>query len=257
MEAEKSLKPMYSHLIMYEKPKVAIIKGSVEKVFGMLISQSMNEKGQIISNRTILTDEELNCYDDVGAYGDFYIFKTFPDLRIEDFFDILLREYERDLSLTRFDILLRERERDLSLTRKLNKLKKIGCAIPPSKEKLILKIREWEEEYDLYIGCHNFYITKRWLPADMEMLYNIQSFWGRNIILEEYEPGAITPEKLELMNNILKNQYNHEMLGVGSDEEAYCFYNDGVMTYSDDGTSVPMTRNEFLKKYPKAEKIHC
>ena len=236
-------KPVNSHLILFDQPKVAVVRGYVERVFGMLISQHIDEHDSIVTNRTILTDEELNstwdiCGNENDGLTSLHYFKSWPNLTIEDVDHVVTQTYGvRGLSDSFSD------------------LEEMGCIPPKADEPLFATITTELTEYCLF--CKDLYLPNlksEWIPSGLENLYHIQSFLKRRIILSSGNKNAVEPKVVDFMNELLENQYTHGIFGANlySTEP---FINDGVHTYGLNGTKEEMTREEFLHKFPNAYEI--
>lgn len=228
---------------MFDWPRVSIVNGYIERVFGMLISQYMDEHDSIVTNRTILCDEELNSAWNIHDNLDdsltaLHHFKSFPDITMDDVASIILQTCgTRDL-FESFDELV-----------------ELGCKVPEIDEPLVMKVDECLDKYSF--RHENFYIAgeSKWIPACLEYLYSIQSFLNRRIMLKTDKEGTVSTESLALMNELLENQRKHKIYTSGASLDKEEFYNDGVNTYGTSGLKIAMTREEFIKKYPDAYEV--
>lgn len=237
------VKPVNSHLILFDQPKVAIVRGYVERVFGMLISQHIDEYDAIVTNRTILTDEELNTAGNINDNEDdslesLHYFKSWPNLTMED-----ISETYRQTKGTR------------DIDDSFNDLKNLGCIVPEIEYPIVATIEKNESDY--YLGCKELSLQnmkRGWIPCILEDLYSIQRFLKRRIVLTSSTEDDIEPSEINFMNELLENQYTHGIFGANlySTEP---FINDGVHTYGLNGTKEKMTREEFLRKFPNAYEI--
>lgn len=242
-KTQNFVKPVNSHLIMFDQPKVAVVKGYIERVFGMLISQHIDGYDKVVTNRTILTDEELNSSWDIhdnenDSLGSLHYFKEWPNLSMKDVDKIItLTKGTRDIADSFDD------------------LNKLGCIIPESEHPIAVTIENDKKDY--YLGCKEFNlpnIPHGWIPRILEDLYSIQRFLKRRIILTSSTKDAVDPGVVDFMNELLGNQFIHDIFGANLYSENPCV-NDGVHTYGFNGTKEKMTREEFLKKFPDAYEI--
>lgn len=237
---ENFAKPVNSHLILFDQPKVATVKGFIERVFGMLISQHVDNYGSIVTNRTILTDEELNSSwninnNDDDALESLHYFKDFPNLSMKDIKEVIKQTNgTRELSCSFYD------------------LNELGAIVPASDAPLEMHISDFNNKYTASgkeIGAVDF--PKGWIPLVFEELYAIQRYLKRPIKLSIDERSGISQETLCFMQELLDNQFKHKIFAIDlyySDNES--FINDGVHTYSSNGVKVAMTREEFIAKHP-------
>ena len=242
---ENFVKPVNSHLILFDKPKIAVAKGYIEKVYGLLISQHIDSYGTIVTNRTVLCDEELNSTWNIndnenGSLDSLHYLKSFPNLSMEDISTIISQtDGTRDI---------KDSFRDLEV---------LGAIVPQFESPLELNISKNRSAY------YSFYSSeilvpdtkKKWVPCALETLYNIQDFLKRPIKLTTSNCNPVDPDTLSLMQELLDNQFKYKIFveGYYSDEETLA--NDGVYTYSTNGTKVAMTREEFIAKYPKSYEL--
>lgn len=233
-------KPVNSHLIMYGNPKVAVVNGFIERVFGLLLSQYMDSSGKVVTNRTLLVNEELEaqwnvCSDDDDSLRAVRYFKDFPNLTMKDVSSVIHSTVGvRDLCDSFSD------------------LADLGCVIPQGKEEIVMSVSSNKGGYEFY--CREFgSITSYqcWIPTAIDYLYSIQSFLGRRIVLVCQENSGISQREADMMNELLGNQLANKVFIAGEFGEV-CHVNDGVHTYGTDGTKVAMTREEFVSKYPDA-----
>lgn len=236
-------KPVNSHLILFDQPKVAVVKGYIERVFGMLISQYIDEYDAIVTNRTILTDEELNTTWNIHDNEDdslesLHYFKSWPNLTMED-----ISETYRQTKGTR------------DIDDSFSDLKTLGCIIPEIEHPIDVVIERNEEDY--YLGCKELNLQNMkhgWIPCVLEDLYSIQRFLKRRIVLISSTENAIEPCEINFMNELLENQFTHGVFRTNLYSDNPCV-NDGVHTYGLNGTKEKMTREEFLEKFPNSYEI--
>lgn len=242
MKSKNFAKPVNSHLVMFDKPRVSIVNGYVERVFGILISQHVDEYDAIVTNRTILCDEELNSTWNIHSnQGDsleaLHCFKSFPNITMDD-----------------VAIIVRQTCGTRGLHESFDNLKELGCIIPDIDEPLVMKVHENSETYSF--RHKNIYVSgqSKWIPDSLEYLYSIQSFLNRRIVLETYKDTTISTDSLAMMNELLENQSKNLVFtdGIFSENKAY---NDGVYTYYTNGVTIEMTREEFIKKFPGAYEV--
>lgn len=243
MKRKNFVTPVNSHLIMFDQPRVSIVSGYVERVFGMLISQHVDEYDAIVTNRTVLCDEELNSSWSIHDNQDdcltaLHYFKSFPDITMDDVASIV-----RQTCGTRY------------LHESFDELVQLGCKVPAIDEPLVMKVDECSGKYSFRHEKINIEEQSKWIPASLDYLYSIQSFLNRRIVLETYKETTISTETLAMMNELLENQRKHQIYTSGSFLDKEEFYNDGVNTYGTSGLKVAMTREEFIKKHPGAYEV--
>lgn len=238
---EKFVRSINSHLVLHDTPKVAIAHGYIERVFGMMLSQHIDNYGGIVTNRTLLVGEELtpfwqdNSNEDDSLASVKYL-TDFPKLSMKDIHDVIRgTRGMRDVSDSFYD------------------LKKMGCIVPSISEDLIMRVCNDENSYNCYSKDLPMYeIKKGWIPAALEELYSLQSFLNRRVVLASDDSKPADQGVLDFMNEILDNQRKHKVLVDGLYKDGDTFVNDGVYTYSSNGTKTAMTREEFLQKHPEA-----
>lgn len=235
-------KPVNSHLIMFDQPKVSIVKGYIERVFGMLISQHVDEYDAVVTNRTILCDEELNSTwsihdNENDSLTSLHYFKSFPQITMKDVAAIVSQTCGTRYLFESFD-----------------ELKELGCIVPDTQEPLVMKAFECSKYFYFQCGEIRVESLSKWIPASLEYLYSIQSFLNRQIVLETYN-NNVSPEVLAMMNELLENQRKHKIYTSGESLNGEKFYNDGVNTYGTNGFNASMTREEFMTKYPDAYEV--
>lgn len=240
MKKKNFVTPVNSHLVMFDQPKVSVVRGYIERVFGMLISQHIDEYDSIVTNRTILCDEELNSTWNIhdnqnDSLTSLHHFKNFPNITMDDVAAIV-----HQTCGTRY------------LHESFDELKELGCVVPETEEPLAMKVHECSEGFDFRCKGIDLKSNSKWIPASLDYLYSIQSFLNRRIVLETYEDTVTSPEALEMMNELLKNQRKYAVYTSGSFLGKDEFYNDGVNTYGTNGLKTAMTREEFMEKYPDA-----
>lgn len=242
MESKNFAKSVNSHLVMFDQPRVSIVNGYIERVFGMLISQHVDEYDAIVTNRTILCDEELNSTWNIHSnQGDnleaLHCFKSFPNITMDD-----------------IAIIVSQTCGTRGLYESFDDLKELGCIIPDIDEPLVMKVDKLKDKYSY--RHENIYVVEqsKWIPGSLEYLYSIQSFLNRRIVLESSEVCPVDKNTLDIMNQILENQRKNLVFtdGILSENKAY---NDGVYTYYTNGVTIEMTREEFIKKFPDAYEV--
>lgn len=238
---QKNIKPINSHLIMYDQPKVAIIKGYVERVFGVILSQYAEEEGEVVTCKTFLTDEELHANWNVYSNTDDHLievhyFKSFPILTMDDVSKAISRtDGNRDIEDS-FDDLLN-----------------LGAIVPTIENPIEVKLSVGEKEY--YTSCEQLRIPtlkKEWIPTALKKLYSIQKFLKCRIVLTSpCEPEyRVDQHTLDFMNQLLENQRKNQVFVTNLYGNEETFINDGVYTYGTSGIKVAMTREKFIKKHP-------
>ena len=243
MKKKNFEKSVNSHLVMFDQPRVSIINGYIERVFGMLISQHVDEYDTIVTNRTVLCDEELNSTWNIHDNQDdsleaLHYFKSFPDITMDDVAIIVSQTCGTRYLYESFD-----------------DLKELGCVVPDIPEPLVMKVDKCDGKYsflhdDIYVEGKS-----KWIPASLEYLYSIQSFLSRRIVLETYKDTTISTDSLAMMNELLENQRKHQIYTSGASLDKEEFYNDGVNTYGTSGLKIAMTREEFIEKHPGAHEV--
>ena len=243
MKKKNFEKPVNSHLVMFDQPKVSIVNGYVERVFGMLISQHVDEYDTIVTNRTVLCDEELNSTWNIHDNQDdsseaLHYFKSFPNITMDD-----------------VAIIVSQTCGIRGLYESFDDLKELGCIIPDIDEPLVMKVDKLEDKYSFQ--HENIYVVgqSKWIPASLEYLYSIQSFLNRRIVLETNKDTTISTDSLAMMNELLENQRKNQIYTSGMSLDKEVFYNDGVSTYGTSGLKIAMTREEFIKKHPNAYEV--
>ena len=236
---ENFVKSVNSHLVMYDKPKVAVVNGFIERIFGMLFSQHIDGYGSIATNRTLLTGEELNphwntCSNDNDALDAVHYFNNFPKLTMKD-----VRNVIRLTIGTRY------------LFESFDELVELGCIVPQREGDIItMSVGGSQKEYNFYCKeLGSISSQKCWIPSSIEYLYSIQSFLDRQIVLTRSKDSEIDQSTVDMMNELLKNQRDNKIFITG-ELSGTCYVNDGVHTYGTNGTKVAMTREEFIEKYP-------
>lgn len=232
--------PLHSHLVTFNPYKTAVVKGYIEKVSGMLLSQYLDSEGSVITNRTILTRDEMIPDTDIKDYDSdnydgIHFFKTFPNLTMDDVARTIHSTLGKRFLFESFDDLI-----------------KLGCIVPKSDEDLIFTIADCKDEYSLYNkDFFSIGLPKEWIVSSLRRLYSMQSFLKRRIVLKSSDCNPINEDVLNTMNQLLENQYKYRVYYNGiRDEDAAC--NDGVNTYYKNGVTTAMTREEFISKYPDA-----
>lgn len=238
---EKTVKPMNSHLVLYDTPKVAITYGHIERVCGIVLSQYIDHDDNVVTSRTLLVGEELAPYWEEDNNEDkitdsVKFLNEFPNLSMEDIHNVISgTRGTRDVSDSFFD------------------LKKMGCIVPSVSEPLTMVVCELEDSYKCFSNELPMYvIMKEWTPVAMEELYGLQSFLNRQVVLTNDDSLPADQSVLDFMNEILANQYTHKVFVDALYKEGDTFVNDGVYTYASNGTKVAMTREEFLQNHPEA-----
>lgn len=235
--------PLNSHFIKYDTMKVAVVNGYIERVSGMLLSQYIDSNGYLITNRTILTREEMIPDSNISSDDDnwmdgLHFFKNFPNLTMEDVC--------KTISSTKGV---------RSIYESFDDLNKLGCIVPRAEKDLAITVYGYEKSYELYCEeLKGIKIDKGWIPSCLEILYSIQSFLKRRIVLKSSKECPVDKNTLDMMNRILENQRKNLVFinGMLSENKAY---NDGVYTYYTNGVTVEMTREEFIKKFPDAYEV--
>ena len=240
-KTENFAKPANSHLVLFDQPKVATVKGYIERVFGLIISQHVDGYGHIITNRTVLCDEELNSTWNINDNEDdsldnLYYFKNFPNLSMEDISRVI-----------------RQTDGTRDITDSFNDLVKLGAIVPAFDAPLEMCISENDNEYSTWGRelCH-ISLHKAWIPCALEKLYGIQRFLNRPIKLVIPQKTEFAQETLDFMQELLNNQFKNGVYVDGYYSGKETFVNDGEYTYNTNGTKVAMTREEFLSKHPDA-----
>lgn len=235
--------PLNSHFIKYDTMKFAVVNGYIEQVSGMLLSQYIDSDGQIVSNRTILTREEMIPDSNISSDDDnwmdgLHFFKNFPNLTMEDIHKTICST-----------------KGVRSIYESFDDLNKLGCIVPIVNEDLTITVYDHKDTYGLFCKeLKSIKLNKGWIPSSLEILYSIQSFLKRRIVLESSEVCPVDKNTLEMMNQILENQRKNLVFtdGILSENKAY---NDGVYTYYTNGVTIEMTREEFTKKFPDAYEV--
>lgn len=238
---EKFVRPVNSHLVLYDTPKVAVANGYIERVYGMMLSQHIDKYGCIATNRTLLVGEELTPYwnndsNEDGILDSVKYLNDFPKLSMKDVYNIISgTRGTRDVSDSFYD------------------LKNMGCIVPSVSGHLTMSVCEGKDSYSCYSKELPVYeIKKGWVPVALEELYGLQSFLNRRVVLESDDSEPVDQGVLDFMNGILANQSVHKVFVDGLFKDGETFVNDGVYTYAKNGTKVAMTREEFLQKHPEA-----
>lgn len=242
---ENFVKPVNSHLILFDKPKIAVAKGYIEKVYGLLISQHIDSYGTIVTNRTVLCDEELNSTwnindNDNDSLDSLHYFKNFPNLSMDDISKTI---YQTDGTRD-----IKDSFRDLE---------NLGAIVPQVESPLELSISKDDGAYYCFYSPEIRIpgTKKKWIPCALEVLYNIQDFLKRPIKLTTSNCNQVNPDTLSFMQELLDNQFKHKIFVEGYYSNEETLINDGVYTYSTNSTKVAMTREEFLAKYPNSYKL--
>lgn len=238
---EYFIKPVNSHLLTYDEPKVAIAKGFIERVFGIMLSQHIDKYGNIVTNRTLLCDEEMNANWDVSSSDNdslsaVHYFKEFPNISMKD---------------VKETIVITNGTRDVYES--FSELLELGCVVPEAKENLSMTVQESGTQYSFYckeLGMID--VRKGWIPTCISILYSIQSFLGRRIVLTPAKHSDISEGTVNMMNEVLANQLVHKVRVENLYGEGNIYVNDGVNTYSSSGTKVAMTREEFFEKHKES-----
>ena len=238
---EKFVRPINSHLVLHDTPKVAIANGYIEIVCGMMLSQYIDNDGIVVTNRTLLIGEELtphwqNDSNEDDILGSVKYLNEFPKLSMRDIYNVISgTRGTRDVSESFWD------------------LEKMECVVPSIGEDLTMSVCEGEDIYTCYSKELPVYeIRKSWIPVALEELYGLQSFLKRRVVLVSDDSKPADQGTLDFMNQILANQRMHKVFVDGLYDDGETFINDGVYTYSSNGTKVAMTREEFLQKHPEA-----
>lgn len=233
--------PMNSHLVMFDKPKMGVIEGFVEEVYGMTISDyyCIDENGMESFNtvRTILIGEELKPSWSIDSFRDdtdIYFFKEFPKLSIKDIKNCLCSV-----------------KNVRSYSEMFDDLEEKGCYT--DLEGKVLEATIYEKEtpkgvvHEIYIrGVHRVYIEAQWIPAKLEKMFSLQHYLKCRIHLKSKDLNQAT---LDMMNELLENHAKNGIKVAHYMKNEECV-NDGVYTYHLNGLKEKMTREEFMNKYP-------
>lgn len=232
--------PFNSHLVTYNPQKVAVVGGLIEQVSGILLTQYINSDGDIVTSRTVLTGEEMKPICDIKSSdndlgNEVHFLSSFPNLTIADVSKIIHSTMDGCYVNDSFE-----------------DLKKLGCVIPSSKEDIVLTVYGYKDAYSAFSKELGYLkLGKGWIPSSLDLLYSIQSFLKRRIVMETSGENSVNQDTLDVMNGILENHMNHLVYTNGKEAESLA-YNDGVKTYYTNGVTVSMTREEFMGKYPGA-----
>lgn len=235
----EQIKPMGSHLIKFDKPKIAIIEGYLEEVYGIVVNDyySIDKNGydSFETSRTILVGEELAPNWHIQAYNEkirMYFIKNYPVLSKKDFFGCIIANNEARGWGETFD-----------------DLEENGFSFSIAEEVIHAKIESINNHYS--ISSEYFpYIEERdqWIPLVLDKLYSIQRFTHHRI---ELSSKSLSETSLKLMNQLLENQLKNRIF-INEKEGTDLCVNDGVYTYYKNGFTEAMTREEFMTKYPAA-----
>lgn len=235
----EQIKPMGSHLIKFDKPKIAIIEGYVEEVHGIVVNDYYSIDGNgydsFETSRTILVGEELAPNWHIQAYNEkirMYFIKNYPVLSKKDFFECIIANNEARGWGETFD-----------------DLEEYGFSFSIAEEVIHAKIESINNHYS--ISSEYFpYIEERdqWIPLVLDKLYSIQRFTHHRI---ELSSKSLSETNLKLMNQLLENQLKNRIF-INNKECTELCMNDGVYTYYKNGFTEAMTREEFKAKYPAA-----
>lgn len=241
---ENFVKPVNSHLVMFDKPKVGVVEGYIERVFGMLHSQHVDEYGAIVTNRTLLIGEELTPYWNSNSHEDeilnfLHFFNDFPNLTIND-----------------IKAVLRSACKSRGVEETFEELEKLGCIIPKIEHPITIYTYRNEENYNFFCEeLGNIASENLWIPSSLKILYRIQDFLNIQIILVSDGDGTVEQSSIDMMNNLLENQRKYKVLITSKKDSNISFVNDGVYSYGINGEKIEMNREEFLKKYPNSYEL--
>lgn len=235
----EQIKPMGSHLIKFDKPRIAIIEGYLEEVYGIVVNDYYSIDGNgydsFETSRTILVGEGLAPAWHIKSYNEsirMYFIKNYPVLSKEDFFKcIIANNGARGWGETFDD------------------LEEYGFSFRTSDEVIHAKIDYIDNHYS--ISSEYFpYIEERdqWIPLVLDKLYSIQRFTHCRI---ELSSNTLSETSLKLMNQLLENQLKNRIF-INEKEGTGLCVNDGVYAYYKNGFNEAMTREEFMAKYPAA-----
>lgn len=243
----KQIIPLGSHHISYNQPKVAMIEGYLNDVYGMILSDyiTVDEDGKENheTTRTILIGEELR--------PDYHI-TTEEQYKTEVFF----LPSTKILTLKQLNKCIQLALSNRRIGEMLADLKEGGFTTSLDGDVLELGIyRRSENEYRIHSGIHSltFDLDGTCEPLLLRSLYNLQDYLRCAICLKnsscanEYD---VPEETLSFMNGLLKNQRTHGVW-VANFFGADTYVNDGVYTYHQDGKKEAMSHEEFRLKYPQ------
>lgn len=235
----EQIKPMGSHLIKFDKPRIAIIEGYVEEVHGIVVNDYYSIDGNgydsFETSRTILVGEELAPNWHIKSYDDnirMYFIKNLPTLSEKDFFECVIAiNNSRGWGETFDD------------------LEEHGFSFRTSEEVIHAKIDYIDNHYSIFSEYFP-YIEERdqWIPFVLDKLYSIQRFTHHRI---ELSSKSLSETNLKLMNQLLENQLKNRIF-INEKEGTDLCLNDGVYTYYKNGFTEAMTREEFMAQYPEA-----
>lgn len=235
--------PMNSHLVMFDTPKMGVIEGFVEEVYGMTLSDyyCIDEDGNESFNtvRTILIGEELRPSWSIDSFKDnvdIFFFKDFPKLSIKDIRNCLI-----SVGSTR------------GYSEMFDDLKEKGCTTELDGKVIEARIYEYEtingKRKEVYIpGLYKISIEDQWIPASLCKLYSLQDFLKCRFQLTSKD---LSQANLDMINELLENHSKYGIKVAYFMKNNECV-NDGVYTYHLNGLKEPMTREEFMKQYPDA-----
>lgn len=235
----EQIKPMGSHLIKFDKPKIAIIEGYVEEVHGIVVNDfySIDKNGydSFETSRTILVGEELSPNWHIKSYDysiRMYFIKNYPVLSKKDFFECIIANNKTRGWGETFD-----------------ELEEYGFSFRTPDEVIHAKIDYINNHYSIFSEYFPYIEEEgQWIPLVLNKLYSIQRFTH---CLIELSSKTLSETSLKLMNQLLENQLKNRIF-INEKEGTDLCVNDGVYTYYKNGFTEAMTREEFMAKYPAA-----
>lgn len=242
MKELKKNNSLNSHLVLFDKPKTIIANADIEQVHGMLISTYLNpetEKPETV--RTLLSGSFLEPCIDLDGLCDadhIYEFKNLPTYTVADVKEIVLRTIA---------------EVDPSYI--FHKLHKLGFRFEKERETFTLKLKKTENGWSAN-GDLAFWIPleRTWIPSALENIIDLQGSLNCRIKLVAQDESEIPKETIDLMNRILDNHSKYRIWAHRYFDKEQC-WNDGEYTYFHDGREEPMTRQEFIDKFPGSSEL--
>ena len=241
MKEQNNIMPLYSHLVKFDNPKIVFVGGFVFDMRAMLISSVYDAKSNINTTlRTILSGGTLEpaWHLDSDKDGSIYEFKHFPELTKED-----------------IQMVIRGTNGIRPLADVFEELQSYGYRYAGQGEDLRFTVQDSYNKWSIRGEmCTIANLESGWIPEALNELYSMQNFLKLRAVLVPSEYSGASEDTIKFMNQILENQFKN---GIWCN----CLYderkalNDGVFTYYKTGISEPMSREEFLKKFPTAMEV--
>lgn len=240
-----------SSLIHFEKPRLALVKGILYKLYGMLLITSIekNKKNggmEISTYRQPLAGENFNPIDIISEYDDCSLI-FLPENGIID----------EKIMKTLFN----QAKEQSNVFQLVDDLKKENVIFKPKSEQLAVELyylpnktlEVTSDAFGLYMENLEKEKMKDLSPSDFMELFVLGGYMKIKYVFQVDEKED---KEVKQVAGQLKNWFDiHEKIGILYDNNNIYTCHDGEYIYTENLGKIRMTREEFLEKFPRAKKL--